>query len=391
MGNSKEKIDANEFYTSLEKLIVPLEYLARKFYNLQLHLLVYNSNKYKQIYENMTKNDLINKIIEGHKEFEKNVKIILNSNEFDLHSLFNDKEIKFYLNNILLWKQCCPEYKQIYDKIEILFIDIQKKYYESDNNNTNSFQGNIYINNEEECKNSNNEFIHNNNNQEQFQQQVLVNKQQVIQAQELALLNDNFGRALASLECFANRYSGQIISNVFGYYDMFNLGNTQDLVELQKKAFLQTQIFKLAYEDYVRNYGKYDVPENINIEEIKSLLRKWVEKIPNEFKIMYQGMLSTISSLNNDTFNQQFKSYSEQAKNAKMDPKKIMSFAPAVYYYNQQRCEEAKNQCLEEGKITSALNINQTYKDDKKAEQLEQQILVNNQLYAEDAEYKDMK
>ena len=389
MGNSKEIFDIKEFYLSLEKLIVPLEYLARKCYNLQQQLLLFNKKKYKSIYENMTKTDLINKIIEGHKEFEKNLKIILNSKEFDVHSLFTPIEIKDYLQNILLWKQCCPEYKQIYDKIEILFTDIKNKYYESNNNN--SFQGNICINNEEEYKNNNNEFIYNNNSQEQFQQQVLVNKQKVIQAQELALLNDNFGRALASLECFANRYSGQNISNVFGYYDMFNLGNTQDLVELQKKAFLQTQIFKLAYEDYIRNYGKYDVPENINIEEIKSLLRKWVEKIPNEFKIMYQGMFNTISSLNNDTFNQQFKSYSEQTKNAKMDPKKIMSFAPAVYYYNQQRCEEAKNQCLEEGKITSTLNINQTYKGDKKAEQLEQQILVNNQLYVEDAEYKDLK
>ena len=196
---------------------------------------------------------------------------------------------------------------------------------------------------------------------------------------------------LYSLECFANRYSGQIISNVFGYYDMFNLGNTQDLVELQKKAFLQTQIFKLAYEDYVRNYGKYDVPENINIEEIKSLLRKWVEKIPNEFKIMYQGMLNTISSLNNDTFNQQFKSYSEQAKNAKMDPKLIASFAPGVYYYNQQRCDEAKNQYLEEGKIISTLNINQTYKDDTKAVYLGYQIQNNQKNQQEAAFYKDLK
>ena len=391
MGNSKEKIDANEFYTSLEKLIVPLEYLARKFYNLQQHLLVYNSNKYKQIYENMAKNDLINKIIEGHKEFEKNVKIILNSNEFDLHSLFNDKEIKFYLNNILLWKQCCPEYKQIYDKIEILFIDIQKKYYESDNNNTNSFQGNIYINNEEECKNSNNEFIHNNNNQEQFQQQVLVNKQQVIQAQELALLNDNFGRALASLECSANRYSGQIISNVFGYYDMFNLGNTQDLVELQKKAFLQTQIFKLAYEDYVKKYHSYTVPENINIANIRQLVTNWLHNVPKDQRLMYYGMLNIINSTKNSNFDKKFKSYSEQAKNAKMDPKLIASFAPGVYYYNQQRCDEAKNQYLEEGKITSTLNINQTYKDDTKAVYLGYQIQNNQKNQQEAAFYKDLK
>jgi hypothetical protein len=391
MGNSEECIKIDKFYQSLEKLMVPLEYLARKCYNLE-HQFLYNSKKYRAIYETLTKNDLINQIDNGYKEFEKNLKIILNSKECDINSLFTLFEIKGYLQNILFWKQCCPEYRQKYDKIEKLFIDIQKKYLEFNKNTDNYYQNDIYSNDEEEYKNNNNdEFIYYQNDQEQFQQQVLINKQKVIQAQELTLLNDNFGRALASLECFANRYSGKNISNVFGYYDMFNLGNTQDLNELQKKAFLQTQIFKLAYEEYIRNYGKYDIPENINIEEIKSLLKKWVENVPNEFKIMYQGMFNTISSLNNDIFNQKFESYTEQAKGAKMNPKKIMSFAPSVYFYNQQRCEEAKNQCLEEGKLSSILNINQTYKDDKNAKQLEQQILLNNQLYNEDEEYKDLK
>ena len=39
-------------------------------------------------------------------------------------------------------------------------------------------------------------------------QSLLVNKQTVLQAQDLALLNDNFDRVLVSLECYANRYSG---------------------------------------------------------------------------------------------------------------------------------------------------------------------------------------
>ena len=131
MGNCKENINSNEFYNSLEHLIVPLEFLARKCYNLQQQSLLYNSKKYKLIYESMTENDLINKINESYKEFEKKLKIILYSNENYIHSLFTPFEIKNYLQNILFWKQCCPQYKQIYGKIEILFIDIQNKYYES--------------------------------------------------------------------------------------------------------------------------------------------------------------------------------------------------------------------------------------------------------------------
>ena len=172
---------------------------------------------------------------------------------------------------------------------------------------------------------------------------------------------------------------------------MFNLGANQDLGELQKKAFLQTQIFRLAYEDYIRKYKNYDFPENIDIMTIKNLLAAWMHNVPKEQKVMYQGMLNAISSLKNTTFDKKFKNYSEQAKHAKMDPTKIASFAPGVYYYNQQRCDEAKNQYLEEGKISSKLNINQTYKDDKKAEYLYNQIQNNNRQYEERMFYQDIK
>ena len=392
--NEKSKDKSKEFFNSLEKLMVPLEFLARKCYNLEYPFL--HSKKYQKIYSNLNEKELIDQIIKSYKDFVKNLNILLNSGEYQIDDLFALYEIKSYLQNILLWKQCCPNYRNIYENIEKLFIEIRNLYLDYTGE---SLENNELINDdnykEEEYKNNNyyenDESIYNQNYQAQEQQQIFINKQKVIQAQELALLNDNFGRALASLECFANRYSGQNLSNYFGYYDMFNLGKTQDIGELQKKAFLQTQIFKLAYEDYIRKYESYDVPENINIEEIKNLIKIWIENVPKECNIMYIGMLNTLSSLNNDTFNAQFQSYSEQAKNATLDPTKIASFAPCVYYYNQQRCEEAKNQYLEEGKITSKLNINQTYKDDKKAEQMEQQITININLIEEEKEFEDIK
>ena len=370
MGNDNKN---SEIFHKLMRQLEILAYKCNKNFPISK-----GYNKYN-IYANMPIEGLIGEIKISLQICDNELKKLLNSSKYSPGSLFKTEEIDNFIQKIINWKNNCPQEKHLYfNKTKLLFDSIQKKDMEIEN-----VQVNMDIEQTENPAFS--------NKSKQFQQQVLVNKQKVIQAQELALLNDNFGRALASLECFANRYSGNNISNVFGYYDMFNLGNTQDLNELQKKAFLQTQIFKLAYEDYVRNYGKYDIPENINIEEIKTLLKKWVENVPNEFKIMYQGMFNTISSLNNDFFNQKFESYTEQAKSAKMDPKKIMSFAPSVYFYNQQRCEEAKNQCLEKGKLSSILNINQTYKDDEKAKELEQQILLNNQLYAEDEEYKDLK
>ena len=47
----------------------------------------------------------------------------------------------------------------------------------------------------------------NNEDNDNYQKQQLISKQRDIQAQELVLLINNFGRALTSLECYANRYS----------------------------------------------------------------------------------------------------------------------------------------------------------------------------------------
>ena len=101
---------------------------------------------------------------------------------------------------------------------------------------------------------------------------------------------------------------------------MFDLSNNQSLNELQKKAFVQTQIFNLAYEDYVKKYNYYNAPENINILDIITILKKWILHIPKDHKIMYQGMINIISSLNNDVFDNKFKSYSDKYKNAKLEP-----------------------------------------------------------------------
>lgn len=91
-------------------------------------------------------------------------------------------------------------------------------------------------------------------------QSLFVNKQNVIHAQDLALLNNNFGRALSSLECYANRYSGQNLSKIFDNYNMFNLGNIQNLKKLDKNLLIQIQFL---------NYFMKIMSININI--IKSL------------------------------------------------------------------------------------------------------------------------
>ena len=382
MGNQNNKDNIKYFYSTFEKVIVPLEFLARKYYCFDHHLL-FDSKAYKKLYENMGENELVDSIDKSFEDFENIIKSILNSSSYNNILILREWEIRCYIQNIILWKQGCSKYKNMYDKVGELLIKLKRQNLEK--KEIEETMKKIYDPYEDNI----NEYDDNTENYQQ--EQLLIDKQKVIQAQELALLNDNFGRALASLECYANRCAKKEISNSFNYYNMFNLGNTQDLDELQKKAFIQTHIFNLSYEDYVKNYKKYDVPENMKISEIIKLLNEWKSNVPKDHQLMYEGMINTISSLNNKKFEQKFLDYSEQFKNAKLDPKKIASFAPGIFYYNQKRVEEAKNEYLDEGKITSKLNINQNYKDDKNAENLNQQFTNNYNKYLEIEEFKDLK
>lgn len=306
---------------------------------------------------------------------DKKLKEILKSESYTPNSLFQEIEMNNYIKKLLDWKSQSIKNKRFFQKAKELFDEIQKK----DSTIAN------YIDMDIEEQNFNNEY---NNN---FQAQKFLSKKELLQAQDLALLNDNFGRALASLECLANRYSGKTVSNIFDYYNMFNLGNSQGLDELAKKAFVQVKIFELSYEDYIRKYTYYTFPENIENNEMIENIKNWMYCVPGEHQLMYQGMINIISSLNNTAFEQKFNSYSKRCKNAKMEPKKIASIAPGIYYYNYLRCEEAKNDYCEKGKIISKLIINQSYKSDKKAEYFQQQISTTNNLYQDKETFKDLK
>jgi hypothetical protein len=370
MGNDNKKSE------NFHKLMKQLEILTHKC---NKNFPIENVDSKYNIYLNMSIEGLISEIKISLNNCTNDLKTLLNSSKYSPGCIFKSEEIDGFIQKLIIMKNNCPKNKHYYfNQTKSLFDNIQKKDMDME-------KVQICM----DIEQTENPAFSNKN--KQFQQQVLINKQKVIQAQELALLNDNFGRALASLECFANRYSGKNISNVFGYYDMFNLGNTQDINELQKKAFLQTQIFKLSYEDYIRKYHNYTVPENIDIKTISNYVVTWMYNVPKDHQLMYQGMINIINSSKNLSFDKKFKTYSQQAKNAKMDPNKIASFAPGVYYYNQQRCDEARNQYLEEGKISSILNINQTYKDDTKALYLNYQIQNNQQNHQESIFYRDLK
>ena len=249
---------------------------------------------------------------------------------------------------------------------------------------------------EKRHENSNelNNSMNNHNNTFTFQnnQQCLEHKNKIIQAQDLKLLNDNQGRALAALECYANRFcNNNEKTKYFDYYNMNNLGNRKDISQLRGQCIVQTQLFRMNYIDYIKNYTVYKI-DNINNGELLAIIQNWMNKVNYEDKIIYQEMIDIINSSTNampPSSSNSFNHYSKNCQNATMDPKEIACIAPGVYNYNHQSSKDAKKKYFQTGKMNSYLIIGQSYKDDKNAQILMNQIEGNMQYYWEQEDLRN--
>lgn len=106
MRNSKNENTLNNFYISFEKVIVPLEYLARANYKFNPNYsILFGGKKYYDIYGKMKERNLINDINKSYNELDKCFKSIINNSNYKPDILFTEREIKGYLENIILWKQ----------------------------------------------------------------------------------------------------------------------------------------------------------------------------------------------------------------------------------------------------------------------------------------------
>ena len=206
-----------------------------------------------------------------------------------------------------------------------------------------------------------------------------LEKQKIIQAQELSLLNDNQGRALSALECYSNRFTNSP-TNYFDYYNMNNLANKKNNNQLRGQCIVQTQLFRMSYLDYIKKYGSYKI-DNMDINNLTSIINKWMGNVEPDDKIIYKDILDIICSINCNSESNSFKSYSKNCQNATMNPQDIASMAPGIYNYNHQRSKQAKHNYIETGKMESKLNIGKSYKDDKEAQILIDQIKSNQDYY----------
>jgi len=327
--------------------------------------LVKNLEMLPNLNQNSKTNEIIDKINRNYSlciNFFENYK---NKNE----KIFEDSYINDYYRRVENKMNHINQDYLIYFKSVLDLIDKIKSHNEKIKAMNSYIQdSNLGINN-------------NNINQEpnQFLIEKQIQKQDIIQVQELQLLNDNQGRALSALECYSNRFNSKP-TKYFDFYNLNNLSSKKKDSELRNQCIVQIQLFRMTYNDYIQKYGSYKV-DNLDNKKLKEIINNWKEKVRTEDKVLYDDMLSIIFSKNINSSSNLFNTYSKKCQNVQMNPRDIASIAPGVYNYNHQRSNQAQKKYLETGKKESKLNIGKSYKDDKDAENLMKGIKKNKEYF----------
>ena len=311
------------------------------------------------------------------------------------------------INNITkIYNYCSTTFEEYKNKRQIIYDNsIINRYLNRINKiNINNFNNNylLYINSCKSLLNSikshnqhlfnqkSNDFNFNQNNNINFQNNSsmgngsnmamkTVQKEKVVQVQDLKLVNDNHGRALAALECYANRFTNNP-TKYFDFYNLNNLANNKTNEQLRGQCIVQVQLFRMTYLDYTQKYGSYKT-DNLSNENMINILNDWKKKVNQEDKTIYDEMIEILSNNNISSSSKSFNIYAKNCQNVSIDPKEIASMAPGISNYNHQRAKQAKKKYLETGEIESKLNIGQTYNDDKDAIELEKNIKSNKDYY----------
>jgi hypothetical protein len=211
--------------------------------------------------------------------------------------------------------------------------------------------------------------------------QIQANKQVQDQGYSYGVM----GNIFSALEWYAYRISGISFSNkdmIFNGYNNFNCGSQKELEDLKNQIITQIEIFKFSYQMYIKEYGKYDFPNNLSKEEMINLLIKWKSIIPNEKEHrFYDVMIKIINGdYNISLMNELQKKVEKEGKDGtKIDPNFIIQGGTKIVNYSQQMGDEIMKEAENNPNYKPEMKLGQDNPSDPLIKKIEEDNKLLNQ------------
>ena len=126
-------------------------------------------------------------------------------------------------------------------------------------------------------------------------EQLRINRQKQIQDQ--AYSYSIIGNIFSAFECYANKFQKDESkkTQIFSAYNNFDCGNQKTPHQLKIQIIAQLEILNASYQLYIHQYKQYDFPKKLSRDEMKNLLKRWEEVVPQEDKKFYVEASNIIS------------------------------------------------------------------------------------------------
>ena len=120
------------------------------------------------------------------------------------------------------------------------------------------------------------------------------NKQQVLDQEYNYYVIRNI---FSAFECYANKFQKDESkkTQIFSAYNNFDCGNQKNQHQLKIQIIAQLEILNASYQLYIHQYKQYDFPKKLSRDEMKNLLKRWEEVVPQEDKKFYVEASNIIS------------------------------------------------------------------------------------------------
>jgi len=138
-----------------------------------------------------------------------------------------------------------------------------------------------------------------------------VNKQLMKQKEDIDSSNKILFSLLSELEYLAS-------SNKNRMFEHFLENKTKSKKQTIELINFKLTLFRIAYNKYIKEYGKYEFPVDLNLYNIIKIVEYWKYEVPSKYKSVYDHFLAI---LNNRPFNDDKDNY--EVKNH-INPKKLM-------------------------------------------------------------------
>lgn len=125
--------------------------------------------------------------------------------------------------------------------------------------------------------------------------QIQIDRQKQIQDQ--AYSYSIIGNIFSAFECYANKFQKDESkkTQIFSAYNNFDCGNQKNEHQLKIQIIAQLEILNASYQLYIHQYKQYDFPKKLSRDEMKKLLKRWEEVVPQEDKKFYVEASNIIS------------------------------------------------------------------------------------------------